>query len=527
MTKSERAWCLVYALVLAAFTTVPYVLAYAAQAEAWRFTGFVFGVEDGNSYIAKMLLGSGGAWLFRTPYTADPQRGVLAFLLYLLLGKLAQGAALHEQLVALFHLFRIAATPLAVLATYRFAAFFLEPVSWRRWATVLATAGGGLGWLVSLAGRGEWLGSLPLDLISPESFGFLAFFGLPHLVLGRALLLGGLVFYLEAARRPARGWVAGGLWLALGLVQPFEVVSAYVVVASHLLAVLVAAGRTGWRQQLQTWLRPAAQAALIPLPIVLYTGLSYLLDPYLQAWSAQNLIASPHPLHYLAAYGLVLVPAVAGGRALIRSRRAESLLPVAWCLSLPVLAYAPVNLQRRLPEGIWVAFATLAAIGLSTWTAETSRKRVAPLLLALSMATSVLLLAGGAGIALRPGEPVFRPASEVAAFEWCRAHAQPGSVVLTSYETGNALPAWAPVRVVVGHGPESAGLQGLLPQVSVFFSEGEPDSARVEFLAAHNVSYVLVGPRERALGSWNPGGAPFLTLVYQDSGYELYRVDFR
>jgi len=78
-------------------TMLPYLLGYASQGDAWRFTGFVFGVEDGNSYIAKMLSGSAGAWLFRTPYTPEAQRGVLAFLPYILLGKLASPPGLHEQ----------------------------------------------------------------------------------------------------------------------------------------------------------------------------------------------------------------------------------------------------------------------------------------------------------------------------------------------------------------------------------------------------------------------------------------------
>ena len=39
--------------------------------------GFIFAVEDGNSYIAKMLSGVQGAWLFRTPYTSMQQGGVL------------------------------------------------------------------------------------------------------------------------------------------------------------------------------------------------------------------------------------------------------------------------------------------------------------------------------------------------------------------------------------------------------------------------------------------------------------------
>ena len=50
------------------------------QGSDWRFTGFFIGVEDGNSYIAKMLSGTAGNWIFRTPYTAYPQNGFLAFL---------------------------------------------------------------------------------------------------------------------------------------------------------------------------------------------------------------------------------------------------------------------------------------------------------------------------------------------------------------------------------------------------------------------------------------------------------------
>jgi hypothetical protein len=50
----NRSWVLwLRALVMLA-TTLPYLLGYAVQGQDWRFTGFVFGVEDGNSYIAKM-----------------------------------------------------------------------------------------------------------------------------------------------------------------------------------------------------------------------------------------------------------------------------------------------------------------------------------------------------------------------------------------------------------------------------------------------------------------------------------------
>jgi len=135
MRATEIRCFWLYSFTVILLTTIPYLLGLTAEGSEWVFTGFVFGVEDGNSYIAKMLLGASGDWLFRTPYSAAQQSGVLAFLPYLLLGKLAAGPELHLQLVILFHLFRIAVIPLAIWATYRFVDYVLQDKSWSAWAT--------------------------------------------------------------------------------------------------------------------------------------------------------------------------------------------------------------------------------------------------------------------------------------------------------------------------------------------------------------------------------------------------------
>ena len=189
INAKERRWVIGFAVVVMLITTVPYLLAFWSQGQNWFFTGFVVGVEDGNSYIAKMLTGSQGSWLFRTPYTAFPQSGFLAFLPYLLLGKLAAPPGEHEQLVVLFQLFRWGAGICSILATYDFLALFIEPVHLRRLGTAVASVGGGLGWLSVLGFQALWANRLPLDFYSPESFGFLDLYGLPHLALARAFLL--------------------------------------------------------------------------------------------------------------------------------------------------------------------------------------------------------------------------------------------------------------------------------------------------------------------------------------------------
>lgn len=526
MSKAERRWCFLYSAVLVVLTGAPYVIGYFAQGDAWVFSGFVFGVDDGNSYIAKMLSGASGAWLFRTPYTTMPQRGVLAFLPYILLGKLAQGESLHEQLVALFHVFRSAAIFFEVWAVYRFASLFLAEQNWRRWVTILATAGGGLGWLLIVLGQGTWLGSLPLDLHSPESFGFLAIYGLPHLVLARGLLLLGLVHYLESEAAPRRPWEGGTAWLALGLVQPLTVITGYAVLAAHLVLVTLRSSKGAVKASLMKWGTAAAKVVLVSSPMVIYNAIAFATDPYLRAWTSQNRILSPPPMHYLVAYGLVLVPAAYGLWRELKAREPHRWLPAGWALALPALAYAPVNLQRRLPDGVWVSLAILAGIGFRAWARDNRLRRlIATALIVASLPTTFILLAGGAEAALRPGEPVFVPRDEVQAFDWLREHGREGAVVLASFETGNALPAWAPMRVVIGHGPESAGIEELRPQVERLFRATTDDAFRNAFLRENRIEFIFYGPHEAALGGWRPEPSSLFDEVYSLNGYSIYEVE--
>ena len=204
VSRAEHKWVLWFGLLVMVITTIPYIVGYARQGAGWQFTGFVFGIEDGNSYIAKMLSSAYGAWLFRTPYTTNFQRGVVAFIPYFALGKLVSGTGLHEQLVALYHIFRIGAGMLAIFATYEFTSLIIDSIDLRRFGLILCVLGGGLGWLaVSLGSK-----SLPLEFYSPETFGFLSLFGIPHLALARATILWSLVIYLRFVLKGDSGLVA-------------------------------------------------------------------------------------------------------------------------------------------------------------------------------------------------------------------------------------------------------------------------------------------------------------------------------
>ncbi|MCL4560422.1 MAG: hypothetical protein M1281_07400 [Chloroflexi bacterium] len=526
--QNERRWVLYFALVVMAVTTVPYLIAFATAGSSWRFTGFVFGVDDGNSYIAKMLSGQAGAWLFRTPYTTFPQNGVLTFLPYILLGKLASPPALHEQLVVLFHIFRFGAGIALIYATYDFISILISEPNRRRLALAVIILGGGLGWLLILVGGSNWLGSMPLDFYSPESFGFLEIYGLPHLALARALLFWGLVQYLSPfdEQSEKRKSIQGGLlWFLATLIQPLTIATGIVVLLMHL-------GITGfWQYRQKTlskvegwkpwsiYMRRAVIMAAFAFPIIAYTLITSIVDPFMVAWTRQNIILSPNFFHYLAAYGLLIPAAFLGARKIFASDKSRGFLLAGWILVFPVLAYAPYNLQRRLPEGVWAVWAILAVIGIE----GVHYKRIhLSTALWLVFPSTLILLVGGIFSILHPQEPLFQPADQVAVFDYLTAHAAPGDVVLTAKPSGNALPAWAPLRVIVGHGPESINQDAISQTVASFYSNGISDNARMEILKTYHIRYILYGPHERDLGRWDPRQENSLVLVFHRGDYLLF-----
>ncbi|MEW6718658.1 MAG: hypothetical protein AB1345_14300 [Chloroflexota bacterium] len=560
VSARERRWVWFFAAGVIVLTTLPYLVGFASQGKDWRFTGFVFGVEDGNSYIAKMLGGSAGNWLFRTPYTAEPQNGAWVYLPYVLLGKLAAPPAQHEQLVALYHLFRFVAGILAILATYDFLAIFLRNVTLRRIGLVLATVGGGLGWVLISLGQTTWLGSLPLEFYSPETFGFLALYGLPHLALGRALLLWGFVRYLARLPEVSLGrevekpgwrkftwWIfsrdrhegcmalqVGMCWLLIGFLQPLTVVVAWVVCLAYLISTgigLVWLDRVNRGTNASIWWRTARRgpwAVLVSSPMVVYTLWVFQTDEILKTWASQNVITSPHPLHYLLAYGGLLPFALVGVQQGIMKKTWCSWLPLTWLFLFPFLAYAPFTLQRRLPEGVWVVIVALALMGVER--CRSVRLFGVPLakffhwVLLPFLVSTLLLLWGGMRTASLPARPAFQPIGQVEAFQFLAQEADPGSIVLAAYKTGNPLPAWVPVRVLIGHGPESVHLNELHPRVASFFRATATDAERLLLLAEYDVRYVFWGPAEWELGEWNPNVASFLRLVFQRGDYWVFEV---
>ena len=63
--RREWLWAVAWAAIILTITSLPYLYGAAISTPTNQFGGFVIGVEDGNSYLAKMRLGASGAWQWR------------------------------------------------------------------------------------------------------------------------------------------------------------------------------------------------------------------------------------------------------------------------------------------------------------------------------------------------------------------------------------------------------------------------------------------------------------------------------
>jgi hypothetical protein len=487
--RSECKWVFVVAAGVVALASLPYVVVYLATPPDLRFVGVLINPLDGNSYLAKMQIGAQGGWLFHLPYSALEHPGALLFSFHILLGHIAAWTRLPIPLM--YHLTRIIAGFVVLLAVYGLVTRVTQDRAERRIAFLFVALSSGLGWLAVMFNHLD-----TSDLVIPESNTFYSLHINPHFPLATALMIG--MFVIAAGSGVAQARVGRVIALtlaslALAIVQPFAVAPVYGTLGVYLLLRWQRDGRIAWPS---VW--TAAIAGAVTLPLVGYTFWVTQADPVLRGWTAQNVTPSPPVWDYMLGYGLLLVLAVPGVAVAVRRRTNVDLMLLAWVGVTALLLYAPFALQRRFSLGLHVPLAILATMGLNRVAKERRLMTGAALAATLPTTLLVILLALGGG--LGHNSRLFVSADEAAAMDWLREHTPRDAVVLTSPEMGLFVPAWSGRRVIYGHPFETVDAERTKARAQAFFASGTSDTQREMMLREWEAAFVFVGPRERALG---------------------------
>lgn len=518
---TQREWRQVayFTVGVLVITTVPYLLAWWLQGNTWLFNGFVFGVEDGNSYLGKIRLGVRGYWDFSLFFTSEPHTSApLVYLPYILPGQVislfmdSHHPALFGWMVVTYHAMRLVFDALLIVSIYRFSALFLDTPPQRLMALLLACFGGGLGWLLIILGQSDLFGDLPAEFFIPEGFGFYILYGLPHIALARALLLIGLQIVITQQSYIRMLW-AGLCWAIVSLCVPFYLGIIYCLLGLWGLVLWYRHRRFPTGFALRSLI-----AGGLTFPLFLYYFIIFNQNDALAQLSRQLLLPSPHPLHYVFAYGIFAILVVISIRRYFPLTDTNVLLLI-WILMVPILVYIPINVQRRLAEAVIVPLAIIATPALFHL-----RWRVG--VLTLLLLSSLLLLLGSTVAVFQLTQPTYRPRDEVAALDWLNNYADEDAVVFGTFTTGNFVPARTNLRAFLGHGPETLYSSHKRDLVERFFSNQMTEAEHLALYEQYHIRYIFYGPLERELAPHleQPTWTDSLSLIYTHAGYQIFEV---
>ncbi len=561
-TVSQRDWLIALgiAVATAVIGMIPYLLGSSLAPKGMFYTQLIMNPEDSQTYWAKMLQGFNGSLIYTIPFTPEPHDGTLVGAFYVWLGL---GAKLFGlSLTTVWHWSRTAATLILFLVTFRFVAEFLTDRTARWTAYILAVFGSGLGWVLLAIGQPYWLiNELPVDFKQPGAHLFFTVLTYPHIALGTAVILFDILvlkrigdWRLETGKwklvdseafqaRKSKIWLyatlAGFANIFLGIVYPFLI---YIVALTALFYWLYLCRRSRtilWQQALMI-----AVMFIIPAPLYLYYLNVWLNNDVFRTWDAQaGTPALPFP-HYLLSFGIMLGLALWYWWKKPEERRHFAILWM-WILAAAILLYSPLNAQRRFIQGVHVAFSVLAAAGLVhellprvqrswTWIAIVTRPRYTTekltrfvlviFLLFMSLSNIYLILDVTRVAGLEQPDLFFRPEDELDAVLWLKDNAPQNAIVIADYQSGNFIAAHAGQRVVLGHWAETIDYEGKETAVAKFYAGNASTDWQEELIEDYNISYVWHGPREQALGNFDPAEDAMLKPVYSNNSITIYAV---
>jgi hypothetical protein len=115
-------------------------------------------------------------------------------------------------------------------------------------------------------------------------------------------------------------------------------------------------------------------------------------------------------------------------------------------------------------------------------------------------------------------------AKEIEAMAYLNREARDFPLILSYMDSGLVLPAFAPVRAVVGHVTNVKDNTEKVHAAAFFFSPAADDATRRNTLARYNVDYVWWGKDEDRRGGRRPGERPYLHPVFDNGAVRIYRV---
>lgn len=536
-------------LLLLVVTSLPYAYGYWSAPDGSWFSGVIFNVHDTAQYFSWMRE-SATRLFIDNKLTGEPHHPIFLHLHWWIAGRAAH--LLGLSLTQTYQVCRVLAVPLYVLVVYWLAGQFFATRSQRRFVFWLTTLTSGLGWLwvAEKYASGSIHVRHPIDVYTTPGNSFWVLLASPHLAfaLSLTLLTLGLAWQGHARRRPWRVVAAGAAALFLGFGHVYDLVTIWAVLALF-AALLCLRHGFAWRR-----FGPVATVVVISLPAPLYFG--WLSSPAHPHWRQSlqqfdNLgVFTPAPHHLFLLFGVTLLLGIAGAAGMLKdldvaSWRRErdrsdqvaadrALFLLGWFAANVVVVYLPLHFQIMLLTGFQFVLSALAtellfrhilpALGAS---GSRSRRRswiLGAILLAV-LPTNAYLFAWRFVDLQRHDYPYYLRHDDLSAMRWLERNAEPDDVILSSFVIGHYLPGFTGARAFLSSAVMTLDFIAKRDHVARFYSNDATEAERCELLGRYHIRWVVDGPAERGVGSYDPSRSRFLSRAFATPDTIVYRTN--
>ncbi len=269
-----------------------------------------------------------------------------------------------------------------------------------------------------------------------------------------------------------------------------------------------------------------AAIAITQIPLLAYNYIILRQDPIWSQFTSQNQTLSPPFDYYIYGFALFWILAIPGTMFAIKEKSDAAGGAIFWLVFAFLLAYAPVEIQRRFLQNITIPLTLLVVPVLkilfetiSTQSLVVKRwgKGLVLFVVFLSSLSSIQLSLGRTAYTQTRPEDLYYPAILDDAIIWLLENAQYNDFVLASEYTSQILAQKAGMRVYLGHEMETLNYKIKQQDVEAFF-QGKTTS-----LARSPIRWVIYGPDEQKI---NPDFQPAknLELVYEKRNLQIYEV---
>ncbi len=536
-TVREWLYVAVAILIVLVITAIPYLFAYRSAPADKQFMGVMVNIPDHFQYFSWMRE-SQTQILVPNQLTPEDSTPLLFNFLWWTLGRIEVLTGINYA--GLYQITRWLAGAFVMAATYYFCGVIFTSRTKRCTSFLIATIGGGMGWLLvvekTLLGLADV--NSPFALYTSEPNTFLNILAFPHFSIAAGLIaiVFALVLQGQRSKNMRYAWLAAAVSLLLGVQHAYDMFIIYPVIGLYALFI--------WLRDrkfpmylfklgiivvlISMW--PALQAFYITQADPVWKGVLAQFD------NAGAFTPAPWLLPILMGIPLLLALWALDIRTPWRDRDDTHLFILAWFLAHIPLIYIPLNFQIHMLSGWQIVTAILATIAIYT--------RIVPLLkrffqnrsreqltrwatvgvLLLVIPVNVYLI-GWRFIDLRRADyPFYAPTENIEALDYLETQVASNDVVLSGLDMGQYIPALTGARSFLGHWAQTLNYFDKQDMVEAFFTESTSDADRETILRHFSVDYVLYTEREQAIGTFDPASVDYLEEVYRNDNAVVYAV---